>query len=417
MGCGGSKDETASPNDVVLAAAPAARPRAGSNASEPRSSMVGGIFKSAGRRPSQDEEEGVEYDMQGRRIVEIGMPTNFQHVMHMGWTAEGGFKVEEMPDQWKQLFKSAGVKKKDLQDVETAKMVVETLAANMTEEEIAAMPALPGVSEEIQKAQTRKAQAAMVAKIKAESAAPAAPAPAAPAPAAPPPKAATPPPPIPADYIAEQDAAAAKAAPPLLSEGAAAANGSIELPEGVSPKGTLADEVSSGRASISERRISVSSTPPPGAPPPPPGVALSAAAPAPEEPSMLQRLGSLCGSLKNMLAGAPADADADEAAAPAAAPTGLLADIAKGAQLKKAPAPAMPAMSSQAQLMGAIRGGAMLKSVPMEQRGTFRMGKAPPPPEGTGTIADTLAAAMAARRGLLSKEPNDESDDDDDDWD
>ena len=177
MGCGGSKDETASPNDVVLAAAPAARPRAGSNASEPRSSMVGGIFKSTGRRPSQDEEEGVEYDMQGRRIVEIGMPTNFQHVMHMGWTAEGGFKVEEMPDQWKQLFKSAGVKKKDLQDVETAKMVVETLAANMTEEEIAAMPALPGVSEEIQKAQTRKAQAAMVAKIKAESAAPAAPAP------------------------------------------------------------------------------------------------------------------------------------------------------------------------------------------------------------------------------------------------
>ena len=134
--------------------------------------MVGGIFKSTGRRPSQDEEEGVEYDMQGRRIVEIGMPTNFQHVMHMGWTAEGGFKVEEMPDQWKQLFKSAGVKKKDLQDVETAKMVVETLAANMTEEEIAAMPALPGVSEEIQKAQTRKAQAAMVAKIKAESAAP-----------------------------------------------------------------------------------------------------------------------------------------------------------------------------------------------------------------------------------------------------
>ena len=95
----------------------------------------------------------------------------------------------------------------------------------------------------------------------------------------------------------------------------------------------------------------------------------------------------------------------------------LLTDIAKGKQLKKAPAPAMPAMSSQAQLMGAIRGGAMLKSVPMEQRGTFRMGKAPPPPEGTGTIADTLAAAMAARRGLLSKEPNDESDDDDDDWD
>ena len=156
MGCGGSKDETASPNDVVLAAAPAARPRAGSNASEPRSSMVGGIFKSTGRRPSQDEEEGVEYDMQGRRIVEIGMPTNFQHVMHMGWTAEGGFKVEEMPQQWKQLFKSAGVKKKDLEDKATAKLIVDTITANMTPEELAKLPPLPGVTERVEAAQARR---------------------------------------------------------------------------------------------------------------------------------------------------------------------------------------------------------------------------------------------------------------------
>ena len=417
MGCGGSKDETASPNDVVLAAAPAARPRAGSNASEPRSSMVGGIFKSTGRRPSQDEEEGVEYDMQGRRIVEIGMPTNFQHVMHMGWTAEGGFKVEEMPDQWKQLFKSAGVKKKDLQDVETAKMVVETLAANMTEEEIAAMPALPGVSEEIQKAQTRKAQAAMVAKIKAESAAPAAPAPAAPAePAAPPPR------PRRRRRRFPPTTSPSRMRPPrrrrrCSPKAAAAANGSIELPEGVSPKGTLADEVSSGAR---------------------PSRSVGSRCRARRRPARRRRRrvwrrarrrrrrrsraccsGWACSVARSRTCSPArlADADADEAAAPAAAPTGLLADIAKGKQLKKAPAPAMPAMSSQAQLMGAIRGGAMLKSVPMEQRGTFRMGKAPPPPEGTGTIADTLAAAMAARRGLLSKEPNDESDDDDDDWD
>ena len=41
--------------------------------------------------------------------------------------------------------------------------------------------------------------------------------------------------------------------------------------------------------------------------------------PPSEEPSLLQRLSSLGGSLKDMLAGAPAGA-ADEAAAPAAAP-------------------------------------------------------------------------------------------------
>ena len=363
--------------------------------------MVGGIFKSTGRRPSQEEEEGVEYDMQGRRIVEIGMPTNFQHVMHMGWTAEGGFKVEEMPDQWKQLFKSAGVKKKDLQDVETAKMVVETLAANMTEEEIAAMPALPGVSEEIQKAQTRKAQAAMVAKIKAESAASAAPATRRRRPRRRRPRRRRRfPPNRRRPRRAGGAAAALKPAPPP---------GASSCPR-ASRQGTLADGVG-GRAYLGASDLGV------GTPPP----AAAAAGCRAERGGagggerMLQRLARSVACQEHARR-APADADADEAAAPAAAPTGLLAAIAKG-QLKKAPAPAIPAMISHAHRMGAIPGGAMLKSVPMEQRGTFRMGKAPPPPEGTGTIADTLAAAMAARRGLLSKEPNDESDDDDDDWD
>ena len=84
-----------------------------------------GIFKSIGWRPSQEEEEGVEYDMQGRRIVEIGMPTNFQHVMHMGWTARAASRSRCRTSG---SSSSSRRKKKDLQDVETAKMVVETLA-------------------------------------------------------------------------------------------------------------------------------------------------------------------------------------------------------------------------------------------------------------------------------------------------
>ena len=90
--------------------------------------------------------------------VEIGMPTNVKHVQHMGYSEEGGFKFDDqpIPMEWKALFRAAGVKKKDLEDKATAKLIVDTITANMTPEELAKLPPLPGVTERVEAAQARR---------------------------------------------------------------------------------------------------------------------------------------------------------------------------------------------------------------------------------------------------------------------
>mmetsp|Transcript_53003 Transcript_53003/g.88012 ORF Transcript_53003/g.88012 Transcript_53003/m.88012 type:complete len:244 (+) Transcript_53003:28-759(+) len=75
------------------------------------------------------------------------MSTNGGHVTHIGWDESRGFDVGNLPDEWKSLFKAAGVKKRDLEDKETAKMIVEALVSNLTDEHLAAMPALPGITD------------------------------------------------------------------------------------------------------------------------------------------------------------------------------------------------------------------------------------------------------------------------------
>ena len=55
--------------------------------------------------------------------VQIGRPTNFRHESHIGWDPVNGFDIQNIPPAWKELFKKAGVKKSDLQDKDTAKLV------------------------------------------------------------------------------------------------------------------------------------------------------------------------------------------------------------------------------------------------------------------------------------------------------
>jgi hypothetical protein len=50
-------------------------------------------------------------------------PTNFQRVSHIGWSADGGFDISNIPAEWKRLFKSVGIKKSDLEDKDLAKKV------------------------------------------------------------------------------------------------------------------------------------------------------------------------------------------------------------------------------------------------------------------------------------------------------
>jgi hypothetical protein len=50
-------------------------------------------------------------------------PTNFQRVSHIGWSADGGFDISNIPAEWKRLFKSVGIKKSDLEDKELSKKI------------------------------------------------------------------------------------------------------------------------------------------------------------------------------------------------------------------------------------------------------------------------------------------------------
>jgi hypothetical protein len=42
-----------------------------------------------------------------------------RHESHIGWTAEKGFDLTNIPPEWQELFDKAGVTKDQLQDAET----------------------------------------------------------------------------------------------------------------------------------------------------------------------------------------------------------------------------------------------------------------------------------------------------------
>ena len=129
----------------------------------PRDSVRDPRSESIKEEPSSVEKLKRRMSNQGMAkatAVEIGMPTNVKHVQHMGYSEEGGFKFDDqpIPMEWKALFRAAGVKKKDLEDKATAKLIVDTITANMTPEELAKLPPLPGVTERVEAAQARRDQ-------------------------------------------------------------------------------------------------------------------------------------------------------------------------------------------------------------------------------------------------------------------
>lgn len=57
-------------------------------------------------------------------------PTNFQHISHIGWSKENGFDVENIPPEWKELFKEVGITKGHLRDKEFAETVYNIIQEN-----------------------------------------------------------------------------------------------------------------------------------------------------------------------------------------------------------------------------------------------------------------------------------------------
>ena len=83
----------------------------------------------------------------GSRKSQISGPTNVTHVTHVGWTPNEGFSVRNLPDEWKAIFKAAGVRRRDLADPETARVIATLIAENMIEGRLASLPLIPGIGQ------------------------------------------------------------------------------------------------------------------------------------------------------------------------------------------------------------------------------------------------------------------------------
>ena len=49
------------------------------------------------------------------RKEDISLPTNFQHISHVGWDPNKGFDLENVDPKLKQFFSKAGVSERELQ--------------------------------------------------------------------------------------------------------------------------------------------------------------------------------------------------------------------------------------------------------------------------------------------------------------
>lgn len=85
------------------------------------------FFKSLGSKSKGDTSLRME-------DISISAPEAFEHRSHVGWDEQNGFDVDNLPAEWKVLFKNAGLKRKDLKDAETAKFVMGHIAERLYEE-------------------------------------------------------------------------------------------------------------------------------------------------------------------------------------------------------------------------------------------------------------------------------------------
>jgi Wiskott-Aldrich syndrome protein len=100
-------------------------------------SLAGGTL---GRTSISDKSKKPKFDK-----TQIGAPTNFRHLTHVGYDPEKGFSTMNIPPEWKNIFKDAGVTEKQLEDKETAKFIYEFMTKNQStqNEQPRPAPAVP----------------------------------------------------------------------------------------------------------------------------------------------------------------------------------------------------------------------------------------------------------------------------------
>ena len=62
--------------------------------------------------------------------LEIGLPTNFKHIQHIGWSPSTGFEFNVIDQKLNNFFSLAGVSENQLQDSETRKFIFDFISSN-----------------------------------------------------------------------------------------------------------------------------------------------------------------------------------------------------------------------------------------------------------------------------------------------
>lgn len=98
-----------------------------------RNALIGKDSPSQPKQPPKKGGGGLLGKMFGGKkkdephVPVVGAPTDFKHESHIGWDPERGFEIRNIPPEWKALFQAAGVKKSELTNATTAKMIMETV--------------------------------------------------------------------------------------------------------------------------------------------------------------------------------------------------------------------------------------------------------------------------------------------------
>lgn len=298
---------------------------------------------------------------------DIGTPSNFRHVNHVGWDPEKGFEMEKLDEDMKNLFHSVGISDNDQVDKETIDFIYDFVEKN-------------GGIEQVKKEMSR-------------------------APPPPPPSAQPPPPPVSHHRPPPGPPPVSRAPPPPPSRQAVApppGRSRGALPPPPPQRDRQLPPTPGGYGAPPPPPKSPASPPPPpvgvpNAPPPPPAPVAPPPPPAPGAPPPPPMMGGGGGG-----AGRGA----------------LLESIRGGTTLKKtSPGDNQPAGGGDPRdnLLKAIQQGASLKHV--DPTADAR----PAVMEEQGGIVGALAKALASRSAQIQGSDNDsddsDMDDDDDEWD
>lgn len=97
----------------------------------PAAQPISSINISSGSNTVKESKKNKTKDKKKKLTKEdIGTPSNFRHVNHVGWDPEKGFEMEKLDEDMKNLFYSVGISDNDVVDKETIDFIYDFVEKN-----------------------------------------------------------------------------------------------------------------------------------------------------------------------------------------------------------------------------------------------------------------------------------------------